>query len=88
MPATQRVVQVCLFLVAAIALTIRRQGTLVYLIAFGVLMAAVGRLVSISKVGLPEPAGVWLGYLIHELVFPVVIAAAQWATHRQVTDRH
>lgn len=123
LPAIQRIVQVCLFLVAAIALfggtvqlllgqpettprldnlhrfmggvylsmgvisawaavTIRQQGTLIYLIAFGVLMAAVGRLVAISKVGLPEPASVWLGYLIPELVFPVVIAAAHWATHR------
>ena len=123
MPATQRVVQVCLFLVAAIALfggslqmllgqpettprldnvhrfmggvylstgvislwaaiTIRQQGTLVYLIAFAVLMAAVGRLISMSKVGLPEPSAVWLGYLIPELVFPFIIAAAHWASHR------
>ena len=93
MPTSQRVVQVCLFLVAAIALvggtlqmvlgepdtsprldnvhrfmagvyfgtgliclwagiTVRQQGTLVYLLAFGVLLAGVGRLVSISKVGL------------------------------------
>lgn len=124
MPATQRIVQVCLFLVAAIALfggtvqlllgqpettprldnvhrfmggvylsmgvisfwaavTVRQQQTLVYLIAFGVLMAAVGRLLSISKVGLPEPASLWLGYLVPELVFPVIIAAAHWATGRQ-----
>ena len=119
MPIAQRIVQICLFLVAAIALfggsvqmlmgqpettprldnlhrfmggvylamgvisawaaaTIRQQGTLVYLIAFAVLMAAVGRLISISKVGLPEPAALWLGYLVPELVFPVVIAGAQW----------
>jgi len=105
MPISQRVVQVCLFLVAAIAMlggtlqmflgqpdtlprldnvhrfmagvyfstglinlwaavTIRRQGTLVYLLALGVLLAGVGRLVSISQVGLPAPAPVWLGYLI------------------------
>ncbi|RZL89093.1 MAG: DUF4345 domain-containing protein [Variovorax sp.] len=104
MPAAQRIVQGCLFIVAAIALfggtvqlltgqpdttprldnlhrfmggvyfstgvisgwaamTIRRQGTLVYLIAFAVLMAAVGRLLSMSKVGLPEPHGIWLAYL-------------------------
>jgi hypothetical protein len=124
MATSQRIVQICLFLVAAIALfggsvqmflgqpettprldnvhrfmggvylamgvisfwaarTIRQQGTLVYLIAFGVLMAGIGRLVSIGTVGLPEPAGVWLGYLIPELVLPVVIAVAHWAaTHR------
>ena len=62
------------------AVTIRQQGTLVYLLAFGVLLAGVGRLVSIAKVGLPQPAGVWLGYLVPELVLPFVIAGAQFAS--------
>lgn len=120
MPISQRVVQVCLFLVAAIAMTggtvqfvlgqpdtsprldnvhrfmagvyfstglislwaawtIGSQGTLVYLLAFGVLLAGIGRLVSISRVGLPEPHGVWLGYLIPELTLPFVIAIAHYA---------
>lgn len=115
----QQIVQVCLFIVAAIAIlggalqmylgqpdtlprldnvhrfmagvyfstgvislwaafTIRQQGTLVYLLALGVFLAGVGRLVSISRVGLPKPAAVWLGYLIPELVLPIVIAAAWW----------
>ncbi len=64
------------FISAWTAVTIRRQGALVYLLALGVLMAAVGRLVSMSQVGLPEPAATWLGYLIPELVVPVVIAIA------------
>ena len=122
--ASQRVVQVCLFLVAAIALfggalqmflgqpdttprldnvhrfmagvyfstgainfwaalTIRKQDTLVFLLAFGVLMAGIGRLVSISHVGVPEPAGLWLGYLVPELLLPVVIAVAHTATNRK-----
>lgn len=121
--ASQRVVQVCLFLFAAIAivggllqmylgepttsprldnvhrfmagvylstgfinlwaaLTIRRQGALVYFLALGVLLAGIGRLVSISQVGLPEPAAVWLGYLIPELLLPFVIALAHTATNR------
>lgn len=124
MNASQRVVQVCLFVVAAIAIfggtvqmvlgqpettprldnvhrfmagiyiatgvisfwtamTIRRQGTLVYLLALGVLMGGIGRLVSISQVGLPAPAAVWLGYLTPELVIPFVIAFAQLAAGRQ-----
>ena len=115
MPLSQRITQVCLFLVAAIALvggtvqmvlgqpetsarldnvhrfmagvyfsmgfitlwaawTIRRQGTLVYLLALGVLLAGIGRLVSIAIVGLPSPTLVWLGYLVPELVLPFVIA--------------
>jgi uncharacterized protein DUF4345 len=126
LPASQRVVQVCLFLVAAIAvfggalqmylgepetsprldnvhrfmagvylstglisfwaaITIRQQGTLVYLLALGVLLAGIGRLVSISQVGLPEPAAVWIGYLIPELLLPVVIAAAHRATNRNAS---
>ncbi|MEB0058311.1 MULTISPECIES: DUF4345 family protein [unclassified Variovorax] len=117
--ASQLVVRVCLFLVAAIALsggtlqmflgqpdtsprldnvhrfmagvyfstgvislwagiTIRQQDTLVYLLALGVLLAGVGRLVSISKVGLPKPTAVWLGYLIPELVLPFIIAIAHY----------
>jgi len=126
MPISQRIVQVCLFLVAAIAvlggslqmylgepdtlprldnvhrfmagvyfstglingwaaITIRRQGTLIYLLAFGVLMAGIGRLVSISQVGVPEPAAVWLGYLIPELLLPFVIAVAHTVTLRRET---
>jgi hypothetical protein len=49
-------------------------------VPLGVLLAGVGRLVSISKVGLPKPTGVWLGYLIPELVLPVVIAVAHRAS--------
>ena len=123
MPISQRVVQACLFLVAAVAMlggtlqmflgqpdtsprldnihrfmagvyfstglinlwaavTIRRQGSLIYLLALGVLLAAIGRLVSISQVGLPEPSAVWLGYLIPELLLPVVITVAHRASGR------
>jgi hypothetical protein len=62
------------------ALTIRQQGFLVYLLAVGVLLAGIGRLVSIRKVGLPKPTAVWLGYLIPELVLPFVIAFAHRAS--------
>ncbi len=58
--------------------TIRAQGLLVYLLALGVLLAGIGRLVSISVVGLPEPAAVWLCYLVPEVLLPFVIAGAHW----------
>jgi hypothetical protein len=61
-------------------ITIRQQGVLVYLLSLGVLLAGTGRLASISKVGLPKPTAVWLGYLIPELVLPFVIAGAQYAS--------
>jgi hypothetical protein len=58
------------------AVTVAQQGTLVYLIAAGVFVAGCGRLLSISKVGLPEPKAVWLGYLAPELILPGVMAVA------------
>ena len=64
------------------AMTIRHQNTLVFLLAMGVLFAGIGRLVSISQVGVPEPAAVWLGYLIPELLLPVIMIVAQLATNR------
>jgi hypothetical protein len=63
------------------ALTVRQQGFLVYLLALGVLLAGLGRLLSISKVGLPQPRGVWLGYLVPELVIPFVMAGTHYAGH-------
>ncbi len=60
-------------------ITVRQQDTLIYLLALGVLMAGIGRLVSIRKVGLPEPHAVWLGYLIPELLLPFVMAGAHYA---------
>ena len=61
------------------AITVRQQGFLIYLLALGVLVAGCGRLLSISKVGLPKPTAVWLGYLIPELLIPWVMAGAHYA---------
>ena len=58
------------------ALTVSQQGTLVYLIAAGVFVAGCGRLLSMYKVGLPQPRALWLGYLVPELVLPWVLAVA------------
>lgn len=60
------------------AATVRQQGTLVYLIAAGVFVAGCGRLLSMSKVGLPEPRALWLGYLTPELLLPWVLAIAHF----------
>ena len=60
------------------AITVRQQGMLVYLIAAGVFVAGCGRLLSMSKVGLPEPHALWLGYLAPELLLPWVLAIAHY----------
>ena len=123
MLTSQRVVQICLFLIAAICLfggslqmylgqpdtsprldnihrflagvyfstglinlwagiTIRSQDTLIFLLALGVLLAGIGRLVSMSQAGLPTPSGLWLTYVASELLLPVVIVTAHMATRR------
>jgi hypothetical protein len=64
------------------ALTIRQQGTLVFLIALSVFLAGAGRLVSISQVGLPQPNAVWLGYLLPELLLPFIMVVAQIVTNK------
>ena len=73
----------CGFIALWAALTVRRQSTLVFLIALSVLLAGVGRLVSISQVGLPEPAAVWLGYLVPELLVPFIMSAAQLIANKR-----
>ena len=124
MPATQRIVQICLFLLAAIglfggvlqmslgqpdttprldnvhrflagiylgcgiialwaAITIRQQGTLIYLLALGVCLGAIGRVISMAKVGVPDPPALWFAYAASELVLPLIIVAAHFLTTRR-----
>lgn len=73
----------CGFIVLWAAITIRTQGTLIYLIALAGFLGGVGRLVSMSQVGLPEPRAVFLGYLIPELVVPCIIAVCHLLSQRR-----
>ncbi len=67
-----------------VAATVRQHDTLIFLMALTVLLGGLGRVLSISKVGLPDPPLVWLGYLAPELLLPFVIVAAQIMTNRQL----
>ena len=69
MPMSQRIVQVCLFLVSAIA------------VLGGSLQMYLGQ----PDTTLPAPSAVWLGYLIPELLLPVLIAVAHAATNRHAS---
>lgn len=66
------------------AMTIRQHNTLIFLLALTVFVGGLGRVLSIAKVGLPEPASVWIAYLVPELVIPWIIVAAQVMTNRQM----
>ena len=122
---SQRIIQICLFLFAFIALlggavqfnlgepdvnarldnihrfmagvyfgcgticawagwTVRKQQTLILLIAFTVFTAGMGRVLSMSKVGIPEPHSLWLGYLVPELTLPVVVVIAYWYSQNKL----
>lgn len=72
----------CGFIALWAGVTVRQQDTLVFLVALSVLLAGVGRLVSMRKVGLPEPRAVWIGYLVPELTVPWILLFAQLATRR------
>lgn len=71
------------FICAWAAMTVRQQGTLFYPIAAGVFVAGCGRLLSMSKVGLPEPPALWLGYLTPELALPWILAIAHYYRPQQ-----
>ena len=68
------------------ALKIRKQNTLVYLIALGGLLGGTGRLISMQIVGLPEPNTLWLAYLSSEIVLPIIIIVAHTMTNRKVNS--
>ena len=72
----------CGIIVLWAAITVREQGTLVYLIALTVFIAGLGRLSSMLIVGVPQPAAVFYGYLAPELILPVVLALAHRASTR------
>jgi hypothetical protein len=65
------------FICAWAGWTVRQQGTLVYLLALGGFLAGIGRLISMMKLGIPEPTGLWLAYFASEIIVPIVIVIAQ-----------
>ena len=73
----------CGFICAWAAITVRQQNTLVYLIAVAGLLGATGRLISMARVGLPEPATPWIIYLLAEIIVPLIIIASQSITNKR-----
>ena len=125
--ANQRIIQICLFLLAAIslfggalqmylgepetsprldnihrfmagiyfsmgplaiwvAITIRKHNHLIFFLAFSVLMAGIGRLISMSIVGLPGE--IFLIYLIPELSLPFIMIISQICLNRKSRDKN
>ena len=66
------------------ALTIRRHNTLVFFLSFSVFMGGVGRLISMSAVGLPSE--IFLIYLAPELCLPLIMFVSQIIVNRKINQ--
>ena len=66
------------------ALTIRRHNTLIFFLSFSVFMGGVGRLISMSVVGLPRE--IFLIYLAPELCLPLIMFASQIIVNRKINQ--
>ena len=68
-----------------VAITIKKHNHLIYFLAFSVMMAGVGRLISMSVVGLPS--NIFLIYLMPELFLPIVMIASQIWLNRKLGNK-
>jgi membrane associated rhomboid family serine protease len=74
----------CGFICFWTAVTVKQQNTLVFLVALAGLFGATGRLISMSKVGLPEPSTPWIIYLLVEIIIPVIIIISQMISNQKL----
>jgi len=63
------------------AITIRKHNELIFFLAFSVFMAGLGRLISMSIVGLPGK--IFLIYLLPELILPLIMVVSQIVVNRK-----
>ena len=77
----------CGFICFWAAWTVQQQNTLVFLIALAGIFGATGRLISMGKVGLPEPSTPWIIYVLVELVVPAIIIISQLVTNRKLKSQ-
>ncbi len=75
----------CGFICFWTALNIQKQNTLVLLICVAVMLGGLGRLISMSKVGLPEPGPLWLVYVSLEIVVPLIAITGQLITNKRLS---
>lgn len=66
------------------AITIRKHNELIFFLAFSVFLAGIGRLISMSIVGIPED--IFLIYLIPELSIPFIMIISQISLNKKLKD--
>jgi general stress protein CsbA len=68
-------------------ITIRQHRNLILIIALAVSLGAFGRIISMSKVGTPEPAALWITYCLSEIIVPFIMVVAWSSVHRNKNIR-
>ena len=66
------------------AITIRKHNELIFFLAFSVFLAGIGRLISMSIVGIP--GNIFLIYLIPELSIPFIMIISQISLNKKLKD--
>ena len=66
------------------AITIRKHNEFIFFLAFSVFLAGIGRLISMSIVGIPE--NIFLIYLIPELSIPFIMIISQISLNKKLKD--
>jgi general stress protein CsbA len=68
-------------------ITIRQHRNLILIIALAVSLGAFGRIISMSKVGTPEPAALWITYCLSEIIVPFIMVVAWSSVNRNKNIR-
>jgi len=55
----------------------RREPVLIMLIAIGGFLGGIGRIISMTKLGTPEPPALWFTYLGLEIIIPLIMVVTQ-----------
>ena len=66
------------------AITIRKHNELIFFFAFSIFLAGIGRLISMSIVGIP--GDIFLIYLIPELSIPFIMIISQISLNKKLKD--
>ncbi|EMY63282.1 DUF4345 domain-containing protein [Leptospira terpstrae] len=74
------------FIALWIALTIRKQGDLVYIMGAAVFLSGMGRLISMVTVGMPTEARLYI-YVSLELSLPIVMWILQFLRQKDIVSQ-
>ncbi|PJZ46579.1 DUF4345 domain-containing protein [Leptospira brenneri] len=69
-----------------VAVTIRKQGDLIYVMGAAVFISGIGRVISMTTVGIPTETRLYV-YVVLELSLPIVIWILQFLRQKEMTTK-